>query len=296
MASSDQLHRFIFEDFDIRGEVVSLEKSYQDILANHDYPERVNKLLGEFLAAAGLLSSMLKFDGTLTLQARGQGPVSLVMADCTRHHNLRAIAQLQKTRLSEIEDLSRASFQELMAGGTLAITIDPINGERYQGIVPLASEQLAGCLEDYFAQSEQLPSRFWLAADRSRAGGLMLQALPSQKHAKQEHNREYWEHVSNLAATITASEQLALDHIQQLHRLFHQENLRLFDPVDLAFNCSCSRDRTSAALLSLGEDELRQILSEQGQIEIDCHFCGQVYRYSEAEISRLFSPGPPVLH
>lgn len=287
----DLIHRFIFDDFDIRGEIISLEQSYQTALRNGDYPDPAGYLLGEFMAAAGLLSAVLKFDGTLTLQARGNGPLPLIMADCTRHHSLRAIAQLSEAAIP-----TEVSLKQLLGVGTLAITIDPASGERYQGIVALEHDRLDRCLESYFEQSEQLPTRLWLCADGERAGGLLLQALPGQKNADSDARQEYWQHITQLAGTITAAEQLSLSHQEQLHRLFHQEKLRLFAPENLAFNCSCSRDRTSVALQTMGEQEIRDILDEQGIIEIDCQFCHQTYRYSADDIEQLFNPAAPPLH
>ncbi|MFA5494489.1 MAG: Hsp33 family molecular chaperone HslO, partial [Porticoccaceae bacterium] len=173
MPHNDQLHRFIFDNSDVRGEIVSLADSYQNVLDNGNYPTLINELLGELLAAAGLLSATLKFDGVITLQARGDGDLTLLMADCTRHNALRGIARLAEGADPEVRDL-----RQLLGNGHLAITIDPADGERYQGIVPLEKETLNACLEDYFNLSEQLPTRLWLFADGQRAGGLLLQALP----------------------------------------------------------------------------------------------------------------------
>jgi molecular chaperone Hsp33 len=296
MPDRDKLQGFIFDQFDIRGEILTLEQSYGEAIARGNYPQLIKHLLGEFMAAAGMLSATLKFDGVLTLQAQGPGPLSMIMADCTRHHNLRAIASFDRAYDFNTDEPLAA----LVGMGTLSLTIDPSNGERYQGIVPLESENLANCLEDYFTRSEQLRTRIWLAADTEldspRAAGLLLQALPRQLETSAEKNLQMWEHTTQLANTITAEEQLTLDHEQQLHRLFHQEPLRLFEAKPVQFNCSCSKERISQALLSLGEKELNSILDEAGLVAIDCHFCGQHYTFTRDDIQRLFDESPPVLH
>lgn len=296
MPFTDQLQRFIFEHSDIRGEILTLEKSYQDVLASRQYPEAIQTLLGQFLAAAGLLSATLKFDGVITLQARGTGALSLIMADCTRHHNLRAIAKFN-TEIIYAED---TPLSELIGDGTLTLTIDPSKGERYQGIVPLESPSLAACLEDYFARSEQLPTRIWLSAnprvDSPRAAGLLLQALPSQLESTPEENQRLWEHTTQLADTITPEEQLYLSHEEQLYRLFHQDELRLFEPNPVQFFCSCSEGRFAKALLAMGRQEVHSILEEQGLISIDCEFCHQQYQFDADAIAELFGENPPTLH
>ena len=292
MSDSDKLHRFIFDHRDIRGEIISLADSYRTALATTDYPVVIQQLLGEFQAAAGLLSATLKFDGVITLQARGDGPLNLIMADCTRHHNLRVVAEFDRsTKFSD-----NAALTDLIGHGQLAITIDPSKGERYQGIVPLEQGSLAHCLEDYFKQSEQLPTRIWLSADGNRAGGLFLQALPRQKVTDPQQNTEQWEHLTQLADTIKPEEQLHLSHCEQLHRLFHQDELRLFDATDLQFACSCSEQRTINMIKTLDPGEIKSILQEHGHIEIDCHFCNQQYRFNAADINKIFSGDAPIIH
>ncbi len=290
MATSDQLHRFIFENTDVRGEIIGLADSYTRVLANGDYPPAVAQLLGEALAAAGLLSATLKFDGTLVLQARGDGELSLIVADCSRQCRLRALAHVQAGTKP-----AQKSLPELLGNGTLAVTIDPVQGERYQGIVPLESPTLAGCLEGYFQRSEQLPTCLWLFADGQRAGGLLLQALPAREQEPGARDA-YWQHLTALAETLTAEEFLETDTPTLLHRLFHREQIQLFEPTTMAFGCSCSRDRTAEMLLNLGEEEVRDILREQGLVEIRCQFCHQLYRFDEPGIDDLFHPEGPTIH
>jgi len=290
MANTDQLKRFLFEETDVRGEIVLLEDSYQRVLLNGDYPNIVSRLLGEVLAAVGLLSATMKFDGILTLQARGDGDISLLMADCSHQNQLRGIAKLQLGAQPDTNEL-----RALLGTGHLAITIDPDQGERYQGIVPLERPTLSSCLEDYFKQSEQLPTRLWLFADGARAGGLLLQALPQQLQTLEARNA-YWEHLCVLADTLGAEEFLSTDMDTILVRLFHEERVRLFPAADLRFSCSCSRTRTRNMLVTLGEDEVRAVLAEKGSVDVQCEFCHEKYIFNENQINGLFAPDVKTLH
>lgn len=287
MTANDQMHRFIFDDTDIRGEAVTLADSYQQILQHHHLPSVVNNLLGEFLAAASLLASTLKFDGILTLQARGEGPLPIIMAECTNDKQLRAIARPNPD--ANFDELTNASLQELLGKGMLSIIIRPTQGKQYQGIVPLENATLADCLAHYFQQSEQLDTRFWLAADGTTASGLLLQALPQQKNASPEANQDSWETSVALADTVKSEELLSLPHSELLYRLFHEQAVRLFEPESLKFQCSCSKERSGEMLRSIGHEEAKSILAEQGHIEMDCQFCGQFYRFNDADVEALFS-------
>lgn len=293
-SSNDSIARFLFERSDIRGEVVTLADSYREVLANNPLPEPLAKLLGEFLSAAVLLSSTLKFDGVITLQAQGDGPVPLIMAECNRHKGVRGIVRPPAS--GDYVLTQDTSLQGILGKGVLAITIDPDKGERYQGIVPLEAPSLAGCLEAYFAQSEQLPTKIWLAADTKQAGGLLLQALPQQLVENQEANIEQWQTVVTLAATVKPDELLYLSHSQKLYLLFNEFSVRLFDAAPIRFDCTCSETRSLQALAQLGRSDLEEILKEQGHITIDCQFCNQQYRFEQPQIDALFDAGEPTLH
>ena len=290
MAATDQLQRFIFDGTDVRGEIIRLEKSYQQVLENGNYPPIIAQLMGEMLAATGLLSATMKFDGIFTLQARGQGDLTLIMSDCTRQHLLRGIARLQPGA----NPVSR-HIGELLGSGHLAITVDPAQGERYQGIVPLEGASLAQCLQDYFQQSEQLPTALWLFADGASAGGLLLQALPTQLQTLEERD-QYWRHLSILADTLSAAEFLGTDINTLLLRLFHEEDLRLFEPSAMEFGCSCSQARTARMLSSLGEAEVQAIIAELGTVEVKCEFCNQEYRFDPSQVEEIFNSDFKTLH
>jgi molecular chaperone Hsp33 len=299
MASNDLLHRFIFDHCDVRGEIVTLTDSYREVLANNPYPAAVQGLLGEFLAAVSLLSNTLKFDGTIILQARGEGAVSTIMAECSNHKQLRAIVRLNEQQPLDAD--ITGNLRDLLGQGVLFITIEPKRAEnfqgkleRYQGIVPMDSDTLAGCLEHYFQQSEQLATRLWFATDSKHASGLMIQALPQQLHTNPEDNRAHWETITTLAATTKPEELRELEHTELLYRLFHEESVRVFDPEALQFSCSCSRERSAGALIALGKEEVEALLIEQGTIDIDCQFCNQHYQFNSADVRELL--GGDVLH
>lgn len=306
MASNDLIHRFLFDHTDIRGEVVSLDNSYREVLAHNPHPPVVQQLLGEFLAAVSLMSSTLKFDGLITLQARGEGPLPLIMAECSHHKGLRAIARPNPDAdFTAMEGESSPNIRQLLGKGVVAITIEPASslnsrGERYQGIVPLDADDLAGCLEHYFAQSEQLNTRFWLSADSNmdnpRTSGLMLQALPQQLNASAEQNRDHWETTCTLADTVKPDELMGLEHEILLYRLFHEEQVRLLDAAEVHFACSCSRQRSANALVSMGENEVTQLIAENETITIDCQFCNQQYIFGPQDVTKLFSDQPHTLH
>ncbi len=281
MYQSDSCQRFLFEGLDIRGEIVRLCDSFGAILANKEYPGVVQGLLGEFLAAAALLSTTVKFDGRLVLQARSEGQVPLIMAECTSEQHLRGIARFADESISN-------EFTALLRAGTLAITIEPSSGEPYQGIVPLEQHSLAACLEEYFARSEQLESRIFLVSEGNRCAGLLVQQLPAQLLKDSESRQEEWNTVSQLAATLTGRELLELENEEVLYRLFHQHRVKLFGSKPVIYQCSCTRERTARALHSIGEEEIMDIIEEQGVVEVTCEFCGRQYSFSEGELGLLF--------
>lgn len=277
---TDSTVRFLFEEADIRGQTVHLDRAYRDIVDIHQYAPGVSRLLGEFLVAAALLSSTLKFSGKLILQARSQAQIPLLMAECDHQYHLRAIAR-------GAQEATAGDFGLLLGGGQLVITIDPEQGQRYQGIAPLTGESLAQSLDAYFQQSEQLRTRFWLAADQDAAAGMLLQQLPQQLITDQDERQEHWDRACTLSESVTTRELLDLPPPQLLHRLFNQESLRLFDRQPVEFSCNCSRERTLNALATLGRKELEDLLDELGSITMDCEFCNQQYRFEREDLGRI---------
>ena len=291
MLQHDSLQRFIFEHAPIRGEIVHLDATWQAVLERRDYPARVRDVLGELMAASALLTSTLKFDGRLIMQVQGSGPVNLLVVECTSNRTMRAIAQWN----GEVPD---APLAELVGNGRLAVTIDPLKGkERYQAIVSLEGMTVAEAFENYFARSEQLDTRLWLAADRNQVAGMLLQRLPDSP----QPDDDAWMRAVHLGSTITREELLALPVREIIRRLYHEEDIRLFSRVPVSFRCSCSRERVEAVLRMLGHEEIRSILAEQGSIRVDCEFCGGRYEFDTIDAEQLFAalhtiPAAPTRH
>jgi len=283
MANSDSLQRFTFDNSHVRGELVGLNQTLKDIFARQSYPEAVNNLLGELLAAAALLSATVKIDGLLTLQVQSNGPLRILLAETSHDGKLRGIA-----RMDEEQDIEGG--QLLGTEGQLIITIDPTQGRRYQGIVALEGDNLAKSLEGYFKQSEQLATRLWLGCEGEVAAGFLLQELPALGEVQEEMevDEDAWTRLTCIAETVRDDELLHLDNQELLHRLYHEETVRLFDDESLKFSCSCSKERLSTALDQMGYEQCQEIIDEQQKIRADCQFCGQHYSFGQSDINGIF--------
>lgn len=282
MHDQDQLFRFTFEQLGVRGEWVQLAASWRAVLERHHYPPTVRTQLGQALASVLLLSGTIKFKGSLILQIQGEGPLGTLVAQATDDRTIRGMAHWQ----GEVPD---AALSEVFGAGRLVLSADK-GGERYQGVVGLEGERLADAFEAYFRQSEQLPTRLWLAADGERAAGLLLQRLPAE-HGDDED----WSRIGILAETVSDAELLGLPAEELLRRLFHEERVRLYEPEPVAFRCRCSVERIKSALRGMGRDEVEDIIAEQGEIRAHCEFCNREYRFDRVDVEHLFAPGalPP---
>jgi len=278
MKNKDLIFRFLVEHTPIRGQLISLDASWQKCFARTDAGETAKTLLGHALSAVALLASTLKIEGKLTLQIRGQGAIHLLVAQATSNRTIRGLVR----QSSELKN-SSSSLQKIFDADKIVLTIDNGKGKPHQGIVPLMGSSLSEALEGYFEQSEQLPTRLWLACDESSASGLLLQKLPGETE-----DEDSWNRITQLASTITDQELIELDENDILHRLFHEESIRLFDPEPVHFDCSCSQEKTLNMIKSLGEDEALDILSEQGEVSISCEFCNAQYTFDSVDIAQLF--------
>lgn len=273
----DALQRFVFERARVRGELVRLDRSWQEVLRRHEFPEVLRSALGELMAACALLSATLKFEGgALVLQIQGGGPVNLLVVECQSDFTLRAAATWKGALLDIGPD---PSLRALTAGGRCVLTIDPGPGKSaYQSVVPLEGLTIQEVLDRYMARSEQLETRFALAADGHRAAGLLLQKLPDKGgHAGGDQDSDLWDRAAHLLSTLTKEELLSLPGPEILRRLFHQENLRVFESMPVRFGCRCSRDRVGRVIRMIGADEAHAILAEQGEIAVTCEFCREHY-------------------
>ena len=287
----DILQRFIFENFPVRGELVHLDATYQAVLEKHDYPPRVQKVLGELMAAVSLLIATLKFRGRLIAQVQGNGPVNLLVVEGSSDKTLRAMASFKDAIPDD------TALDSLFGDARLVITLEPEKGERYQGIVLLEGENLAGALSDYLVRSEQLDTELWLFANDRIAAGLLIQKLPASTKEKSNiisfSDIEAWNRIQQLSATITEDELLRLDAATIIHRLYHEEDVRVFEEEYISFRCSCSHERVANMLRSLGEDEVNDMIRELGSIEVACEFCNHKYHFDAVDAGQLFTSSLP---
>ncbi len=314
-----ELHKFLFDGLPVRGMLVRLTDSWREVLArrgsSRDTPPEVRALMGEMAAAGVLMQANIKFEGALVLQVFGDGPVKLAVAEVQPDLRFRTTA----TVIGEVPGGAQLEAMLNVHGqGRCAITLDPQDkrhGQQpYQGIVSLHGDhkeplqELAQVLEHYMLQSEQLDTRLILAANDEIAAGLLIQRLPIEglgnlggtvaaasggKRLADEDLiglSEGFNRVAHLAATLTREELLTLDAETLLRRLFWEEQVTRFEPLQPRFACSCSRDRVGSMLLSLGQTEVDGIVAERGDVEVACEFCGQEYRFDAVDVGGLFSP------
>lgn len=290
MIEHDTLHRFLLERTNVRGEWVHLDASWRALLERTDYPDVVRDLLGEALAAVVLLSATIEMDGSLILQVQGDGPLHLLVVQATGDRTLRGLARWH-------DDVPMGDLAAAFGDGRMVITIDPGKGrERYQGIVELTGASLAQALDAYFAQSEQLPTRLWLAADGESAAGLLLQTMPGDSA-----DPDAWSRTVMLAETVRPGELRGLPVEHLLNRLYHEEDVRLFGGDPVSFRCGCSRERVAGMLRNLGDDEVRGVLAERGEVEVHCEFCNARYAFDAVDVEQIFAagngpPAGPALH
>jgi molecular chaperone Hsp33 len=278
----DRLQRFLLDNTKVRGEWVHLDETWQRLLDCANYPESIRNILGEALASVSLLAATIKFQGSLMMQINGEGPAHLLLVQATSEGTVRGLARWKDEHQQAVE--AATNIQEMFGNGHIVITIDPTDkSERYQGVVGLQGESLADSLKDYFEQSEQLKTRLWLAADGKSAAGLLLQRLPGEVE-----DEDGWGRATTLADTLQRKELLELDNETLLTRLFHEEDVHLFDAESVAFKCSCSLEKVNSMVQSLGEAEANSIIDEQGGIDVTCEFCNTNYSLDAVDVSQLF--------
>ena len=278
--SRNRLTGFVFDNNVAHGAFVEIDEGAGDMLGHRDYGDDVRRLIGEAAAAMPLLATHLRFEGRINLQFQGENALKLLVAQVDHHLEVRAMAKIAPG--------ASGSFTELMGGGLLALMLEPKGDQRQasQATVPIEGESLARALERYFSLSEQLPTLMRLAADGGKLRGFMLQRLPLEDARGTEDD---WNHLAILAATLTPQEMLQADAQTLLRRLFHEEDLRLFEPRPVTLACRCSRAGISRLLLSLGQEEADSIIAEQGRIAVTCEFCGKEYVFNKAETAELFA-------
>lgn len=287
--SKDILQRFLFENAPVRGEYIHLHTSLQTILLQHHYPAPVRRLLSEALCVVGLLSAIIKFDGRLTVQFRGKSKLKYLLAQCDNHFNLRGLAKWEG-------DLSYEELMTAMEEGVLAVMIDSGKSQnRYQGIVSWKGGSLAQSIEEYFLQSEQLPTRIWLEVNDAHAVGYLLQVVPEHEKDRtfDDEKKKEWKRIVKTTEFINSMDILSISQVELLNKLYPNEEIRLFDEKQVAFRCTCSRERSDNAIKLLGQQEAEAELRTKNSIVVTCEFCNQEYVYDSKDVKTLFAIDDP---
>ncbi|MCP4988961.1 MAG: Hsp33 family molecular chaperone HslO [Colwellia sp.] len=286
MSQFNVLNRYLFSDAHARGELVQLSSSFKSIIKNHNYPKGVEKLLGELLSATCLLTATLKFEGDITVQLQGDGPVGYMSVSGNNEQQMRGIAKIS-------EETSADTLQGLIGKGTMIITIRPSAGEAYQGVVALDKENLADCLAHYFEVSEQIPTKIWLFSDteQRQTAGALVQLLPDGDGSDENKEKQQsdFEHLCQLTNTIKSDEIFSLEAEALLYRLYHQEEVNIFDPQPVSYLCGCSADKCLAAISQIEPSEIKAILAEQGKISMTCDYCITTYDFDELSLQSFIS-------
>ena len=289
--SSDQVRRFVLERHPIRGHVARLSRAWLNLREHQDYPLVVQQLLGEAVSAVVLLAATLKFNGTLTLQLQGKGLVSLLVAQCTHDFKVRGMARHEPME-------GEPGFRALTGEGQIVVTVEATDrASSYQGVVPLAGDSLAESLEAYFYQSEQLPTRVALASSPGVVAGMLVQRIPGEggKQAAVDPAalEAAWMKTDHAMVALARAELLADDDEQRLVRMFGADEVRVFREHEVKFECRCSRERVANVLRSLGVEEVRGVLAEQGGVTVTCEFCQKPYKFDAIDAEQLFTGGAP---
>lgn len=296
MSESDRVRRFVLERHPIRGHAVRLTRSWLELREHQDYPPVVQQLLGEAVAAAVLLAATLKFAGTLTLQLQGKGLVTLLVAQCT--HDFKVRGMVRHDPVVSMEGGAEAGFHSLTGDGQIVVTVEATDrASSYQGVVPITGHSLAESLEAYFVQSEQLPTRVALATTAGIVGGMLVQRLPAeggkQAAADPAAVESAWMSADHAMAALTREEIIADDIESRLVRMFGADEVRVFGGHEVKFECRCSRERVASVLRSLGAEEVRSVIAEQGTCTVTCEFCQKPYRFDAIDVEQLFAEGAP---
>lgn len=295
---TDTLKKYLFEDRTVRVQAVRLHDTWIEAKAHDRYPPAVARLLGEMVAAATLLAANIKFDGSLLLQIQGDGPIALLVVECRSDLSLRATVKVREGHQAP-ETGTMQSLLNARGEGRFVVLLDPkrkVPGQQaYQGIVPLEGDTVAHVLQHYMKASEQLDTRLWLQANGEHAGGLLVQRLPDHGGTAQGGNAaETMARATLLADTLKPDELVHTDTDTLIHRLYWEETLLTFEPANVRWHCTCTRERVSGMLRTLGEDEIKAILAEEGTVRVTCDFCGKPYEFDSVDCSGLFAPARPM--
>ena len=279
-----KIHRFLFKDHSIRGQHIHLSECWTQMIQDRHYPEAVQTLLGELALVSVMIGNSLKHDGKIILQIQGSGPVNLLLVEVTSELKIRGMAKIK----DEIPD--EAGLSALLGDGQILLTLENTQTDsHFQSYVPREAETVAECFAQFFEQSDQQTTRLWLTANNQTAGGIILQKMPDHGGSSKEYDEDAWNRINHLTATIKDEELAQLESETLLHRLFHEELVELYPGREVIYECPQDRSRIDAMLKSLGEEEVRDILKEQGKISIHNEICNFHMIYNEEDVNALFS-------
>ncbi len=276
--NKDFLQGFLFDNSDVRGKTVRLNNSIRTIMDQHDYPPVIRSILGELLAASVLLSSTLKYEGQLTLQFQGESAIKMLVAKCNHKLEIRGLAQWDK-------DVDTEQLKQVFFSGKLIITVEEArDNQRHHSIVAIENKSIAEAIEVYFKQSEQIPTKIILGNDKNHFAGLLVQKMPS--HSTEQIN--FWQHVEILTSTLKSEELIKWDNQTLLKKLFHEEDIRLFNSEPVMFNCTCSHEKTQNTLRLLGQKEALAAFLTHKVLTVTCEYCNKSYEFTKQAVEQLF--------
>lgn len=275
------IQRFLFKDLDIRGQHLKINQAWLKMIENRGYPDSIIALLGELTAIAVMMANGMKNKGKVTLQVQGAGPIYLLVVEVTHDLKLRGVAKTNQTITTE------TTMDELLGDGQVMVTLENAQTQHFfQSFVPREGNTIAEVFETFFNQSEQLATRLWLGANAETIAGVMIQKLPGSHRQDQDG----WQRVTSLSETLSTAELCACDSEELLHRLFHEETLELFEGKEIEYECPEDKERIEFILKSMGEEDVRKLLEEQGEIVIHNEICNYHLRFNEEEVNQMFKP------
>jgi molecular chaperone Hsp33 len=273
------VQRFLFKTLNIRGQVIQLHEAWQAMVKDRHYPEVIEKLLGELTVFSVIMASGMKHKGKITLQIQGSGPVTLLVVEVTHDLKIRGVAKTNDTVQN------KNTLDELLGDGQILVTLENTQTNRhFQSYVERMGQSIQEVCENFLSQSEQQPSKLWLAATHTALGGVFIQKMPDSDNL----DKDGWNRIQSIATTVKQEELTELDSETLLHRLFHEEQVTLFDAQTVQYECPQDKSRIDQMLVGLGEEEVRKLLKEQGEIVIHNEICNFHARYGQAEVDALF--------
>ena len=275
---SSFLQKFLFDKLPIKGSFVNLTDVWQEISIQQEYPPGIKQVIGELLVANALLTSNLKLDGKVICQIQDSELVKLIVTECSSKLATRATAKF------DVIEIANVQYEQLLSSGHLVVSIDSKNdGQLYQSVIAFNGKQIDEILNNYMIQSEQLRSLFIIAFSPDKVSGFMLQQLPDT----QGNYYEEIERIFVLASTLTHGELLHNDSAEILHKLYHEDDVRIMDANSVYFKCTCSKVRVGEILCNLGTAELKSMIHEQGGVSVHCDYCSTEYEFNQVNLEEL---------